>query len=233
MGTMISVKSQAIVLHLTRVGDSAIVVHTVDSVAGRRSLMLRGVGRSRGRGAKNGTALLHSLSVLDVVVTTPPFGTMPYLSEYEPLFNLNSLRTDIYKSTMAMFIAEILYRSVREGDGGGEYFSSLVENIVRLDAVQGSAANFHLWWMADYCRLMGFAITEDGLSEMGGAVMSGTADGEAMLQFARATLEEALAIPLSASRRSAISSGMISYLSHHLGVALDIRALSVLHEVFK
>ena len=230
---MTSVKSQAIVLHLTRVGDSGIVVHTIDSVAGRRSLMLRGVGRNSSHRAKNGTALLHSLSVLDVVTTEPPVGSMPLLREYEPLFSLNNIRTDIYKSTMAMFIAEILYRSVRDGDGGGEYFSRLAENIVKLDAVQGTAANFHLWWMADYCRLMGFAINGEGLSEIGEAPGMGCGDGETMLHFAQASLEEALATPLSASGRSALSSKMIAYLCHHLGVNLDIRALDVLHEVFK
>jgi len=223
-----SVKSQAIVLHLTRVGDSAIVIHTIDSVAGRQSLMLRGMGKKN-----RNIAALHNLSVLDVVTTEPPVGSMLYLSEFEPLFSLNGLRSDIYKSTMAMFIAEILYRSVREGDGGGEYFSRLVENIVHLDAVEGPAANFHLWWMADYCRLMGVEITSEGLAEMGEAPLGERCDGAAMLHFAKATLPEALAIPLSASRRSTLSSKMLSYLCHHLGVNLDIRSLEVLHEVFK
>ena len=230
---MTAVKSQAIVLHLTRVGDSGLVVHTIDSIAGRRSLILRGVGKKGGRKTCGGTALLHSLSVLDVVTTEPPVGTLPYLSEYEPLFNLNNIRTDIYKSTMAMFIAEVLYRSVRDGDGSGDYFSRLAENIVSLDTLQGPSANFHLWWMADYCRLMGFAITEEGLSEIGEIPYGDNSAGSAMLKFARSPLEEALAIPLSASSRSALSSKMLSYLCHHLGVSLEIRALGVLHEVFK
>jgi len=230
---MTAVKSQAIVLHLTRVGDSGIVVHTIDSLAGRQSLMLRGVGRGRsGKGASNGTALLHSLSVLDVVTVEPPVGSMLYLKEYEPLFSLNNIRTDIYKSTMALFIAEVLYRSVREGDGGREYFSRLVESIVRLDAIESPAANFHLWWMADYCRLMGFAITPEGLSEIGEAPL-GTNDGALILHFAQASLEEAMDLPLTASRRSALSAKMLSYLCHHLGANLEIRALDVLHEVFK
>jgi len=229
---MAVVKSQAIVLHLTRVGDSSIVVHTIDSIAGRQSLMLRGVGKRGSRSAANGTALLHSLSVVDIVSAEPPVGSMLYLREFEPLFSLNNIRTDIYKSTMAMFIAEILYRSVRDGDGGGEYFSRLVENIVRLESIEGSAANYHLWWMADYCRLMGFAITPEGLAEIGEAPL-GTNDGASILHFAQASLSEALAIPLSSSRRSTLSAKMLSYLCHHLGATLDIRALDVLHEVFK
>lgn len=220
------VKSQAIVLHLTRVGDSAIVVHTIDSVAGRQSVMLRGVGKKN-----KGIAALHSLSVLNVVTTRPPVGSMLYLSEYEPLFPLENLRTDIYKSTMAMFIAEVLYRSVREGDGGGEYFTSLVKSIAALEAVRGSAANYHLWWMADYCRLMGFAITPQGLLEIGEADVG--ADGAAMLHFSEASLSDALSVPLSSSRRLALSHKMIAYLNHHLGVTLEVRTLDILHEVFR
>lgn len=223
---MASVKSQAIVLHLTRVGDSAIVVHTIDSVAGRQSVMLRGVGKKN-----RVAAALHSLSILDIVTTQPSVGSMLYLSEAEPTYTLENIRTDIYKSTMAMFMAEVLYRSIREGDGGGEYFSNLVKNIATLDAIEGSAANYHLWWMADYCRLMGFAITPQGLLDIGEA--ENGADGATMLHFANASLAQALALPLTSSRRLSLSHKMLTYLNHHLGVTLDIRALDILHEVFK
>ena len=46
------------------------------------------------------------------------------------------------------------------------------------------------------------------------------------------SFEEAMALPLSASRRSAFSRRMLDYLSYHLGQSLDIRSLDVLHAVF-
>ena len=47
-----------------------------------------------------------------------------------------------------------------------------------------------------------------------------------------ANLEEALAIPLSASRRLPFSRKMIKYLSIHFGAPLEIKSLDVLHAVF-
>ena len=44
--------------------------------------------------------------------------------------------------------------------------------------------------------------------------------------------DEAMALPLSAARRSSFSRRMLDYLAYHLGQALDIRSLDVLHAVF-
>lgn len=225
---MTASKSRAVVLHVVRQGETNLVVQVVDSVCGRRSLLLRGAGKGRFAAA---TAALHPMSVIDLVTYDTPYGSLRCIREFEPVFALNGIRGSISKSTMAIFLAEVLYRGIREGDGGSDFFNFLVESVVRLDAAGGNAANFHLWWMAGFCGRMGFAISPQGLSDAG--IVPGSEEFRYLLDFARLPLDEVLAMPLGASSRTALAAAMISYLSRHLGCSLDIRSLDVLHSVFR
>lgn len=240
-------KSQVIVLHLIRQGDSSAVVQVIDSVAGRQSLYVRRIGA---KGAQ--AATFHSLAVLDVVTADLPRSSLLYLREAQPLFTLEGLRTDICKSTTAMFICEVLHRTVRNDDGDLNLFSWLVESIVKFDSLNGSVANFHLWWMVAYCIRSGFR-PHDNHSEENPVfdIVSARfvpAGGEAQLwagsrifsmeesallhRLLNSTMEEAMEIPLGAQRRLAFARHMLDYLSYHFGCSLDIKSLDVLHAVF-
>lgn len=257
-------KSRAIVLHLTRHGDSGAVVHVVDSEAGRQGLFVRGLGKGRGVSA----SAFHNLAILDTVTYTTPRSSLLYLREYAPAMPLNGIRSDLAKSTVALFISEVLYRTLRSDDGDPDLFRWLVESIVRFDAAEGSVANFHLWWMAGYCVRSGFR-PQDNWSEerplfdmvsasfvassafpsppSAPAFTSASASFPAPAQngsllspeesrllhlLLNSSLEDALAIPLSASRRRSFSGNMLRYLSIHFGVRLEVKSLDVLHAVF-
>ena len=296
-------KSRAIVLHTTRQGDSSLVVHVLDATAGRQSLYLRGLGKSRSGSA---AATFHPLNVLEVVTAASPRSSLLYLREYEPVFSLNSLRTDIRRSATAQFVCEVLWRTLRTGDGDPELFTWQVESILALDrfpirsGMTGGVANFAAWWLVGFSARMGFK-PEDNWSEETPAfdIVSGRflpdsglfasrgqkePDGESALRkqdlrqagteeagevfparrdssrllsrrsenragsssiqvfsleeslllhkLLAGSFEEAMALPLSAARRSAFSRRMLDYLSYHLGQSLDIRSLDVLHAVF-
>ena len=278
-------KSRAIVLHTTRQGDSSLVVHVLDATAGRQSLYLRGLGKGRNGSA---AAAFHPLSVLEVVSAAMPRSSLLYLREYEPVFSLNSLRTDIRRSATAQFVCEVLWRTLRTGDGDPELFTWLVEGILALDrfpsrsGMTGGVANFAAWWLVGFSARMGFKPEDNwseetpafdiisgrfqsdsglfasrGQKEPDGEVFPARRDSSRLLsrrsenragsssvqifsleeslllhRLLTESFEEAMALPLSAGRRSAFSRRMLDYLSYHLGQSLDLRSLDVLHAVF-
>ena len=238
-------KSRAIVLHLTRQGDSGAVVEVVDSTAGRQPLYLRGLGRGRGVSV----SAFHSLALLDTVTYATPKSSLLYLREYSPAFPLEGIRSDMSKSTTALFISEVLYRTLKRDDGDPELFNWLEDSILALDSLKGPAANFHLWWMVGYCAKSGFRpedtwSAERPVFDMVSARFISPAGlyaedqllspEESLLlhKLLSATLEEALVIPLSAPRRLSFSRKMVKYLSVHFASALEIKSLDVLHAVF-
>ena len=167
-------KSRAIVLHTTRQGDSSLVIHVLDETAGRQSLFLRGVGKGRRTSA---AAAFHPLAVLEVVTEATLRSSLLYLREFEPVLPLPGLRTDIRRSAVAQFVCEVLWRTLRTGDGDPELFTWLVECVAALETLPGEAAggpgepgvagaagtagvagvaNFAPWWLVGYCARMGF-----------------------------------------------------------------------------
>ncbi len=295
-------KSSAIVLHITRQGDSGAVLHVIDSFGGRKGIYVRGLGKGRG----TSVSAFHNLAVLDIVTYATPKSSLLYLREYTPVFSLNNIRSDIRKSTIALFISEVLYRSIKSDDGDTDLWKWLAEMIVALDSLQGSAANFHLWWLAGYSTKAGFRPDDNWSEEMpvfdivtaqfiaapagisvrepmagklpgragttGPSVISshGSSDGgfyagedaeescrmtcegwdaenkrfadgkllfsaedSRLLHLMLSTgLDEALKMPLSASRRLSFARRMLDYLSYRFGCDLNVKSLDVLHEVF-
>lgn len=262
-------QSRIIVLHLTKYGDSGLVVHTIDSEAGRCSYMLRGAGRS----SRVSVGSFHNLAVLDIVSVANQRSSMSTIKEYEPAIHLDSLRSDVDKNAIALFISELLYRTVVEQNYDPHLFAWLTDAVAKLDAIgqnspasvprqdfqssitgrspqanipgqsdATSIANFHLWFLAGFCTVMGFGPSREGLFDgcdlfsaedlallrqltAGGfPTDSSTADGNFLA---------AMAIPLNGSRRRDFCDQMVRYISYHLGMNLNLRSLDVLHALYR
>ena len=253
--------SRIIVLHLTKYGDSSLVVHTIDSVRGRCSYMLRGAGRSK----HVTVGAFHNLAVLDIVSVESPKSSMAYLKEYEPAMPLDSLRSDVVKNSIALFISELLYRTIVEQNSDDRLFAWLCDAIARLNALESEAvANFHLWFMAGLCTVLGFGPSQTGDfdgseylqnakliasprgttrtdarmgtgAEMGTPLTSDPSRGDNLTLLRELTAKpfaEAMAIPLNGARRRDFCDSMIRYISYHLGINLHLRSLDVLHDLY-
>lgn len=223
-------KSRFVVLHMTKHSDSSAVIHTVDSAAGRKSYLVRGLGKKRQ------SAEFHPLNILDGIGAESPKSSLAVLREWNPVVSLEEIRSNIYKSSTALFISEVLFRSIRTETTDASLFDWLCDAVARLEATEGNAANFHLWFLVSYIVKLGFGPSEATLEQMAGAIEpQGLFDRQEMELFEKilhSSLEETLAIPLSASRRQSFSKTLIRYLSYHLGAELNIKSLPVLHELF-
>ena len=228
-------QSRIIVLHLTKYGDSGLVVHAIDSEAGRCSYMLRGAGRSGAAkaGSRSGRVTVgsfHNLAVLDIVSVANPRSSMALITDYEPAIRLDSLRSDVDKNAIALFISELLYRTIVEQNYDPHLFAWLTDAIAKLDAAQ-DIANFHLWFLAGLCTVMGFGPSREGLFD--GCDMFHAENLALLRQITAADFSEALAIPLNGSRRRDFCDQMIRYISYHLGMNLNLRSLDVLHALYR
>ncbi|MBQ9529540.1 MAG: recombination protein O N-terminal domain-containing protein, partial [Bacteroidales bacterium] len=142
-------ETRIIVLHLTKYGDHSLVVQALDAERGRTGFFLRGAGKGRG-----GLNHFHSLGILDVVAASNK-GDLEYIKEFENPHRLEAIRTDPYKSAIALFIGELLYRSLLDGAMDSDLFEFLEGQILALNTEEGSVANFHICFLVDFCRVLG------------------------------------------------------------------------------
>ena len=233
-------ETRIIVLHLTKYGDRSQVVQALEKERGRTGLFLRGAGKSRGAQGQ-----YHSLSILDITSYSGK-GEMEYIREAERPYPLTAIRTDPYKSAVALFIGELLYRGVQDGAMDPELFNFLEKEIVALDGETGSVANFHLCFLVDFCKALGFQPKDNyatGTPLFQPVIAEFTSEGilaeawsaeDSLLLHQILTLprEEAMALKLNRDRRGLFAQKMVEYLSYHLSLNLNIRSLKVLHDLF-
>ena len=139
---MKSYKGRGIVLHTLKYGDSSMIVYLLTDVGGRRSYMVQGVRSRTGRGSKQ--ALLQPAFPLEFEGLEPSqSGQMHRFREMRSGFLLQGIPFDVRKSTMAMFLAEVIYRLVRESERNEVLFECVWNSVAALDALQEGVANFH------------------------------------------------------------------------------------------
>ena len=147
-------KGRGIVLHTLKYGDSSMVVYLLTDVGGRRSYMVQGVRSRSGRGSK--LALFQPVFPVEFEGLESPRQEMHRFREVRAGFALQSLPFDVRKSTMALFMAEVLYRLVKECEPNQRLFDFVWNSVGALDAMREGGANFHLWFLANLSRLLGY-----------------------------------------------------------------------------
>lgn len=220
-----------IILGTTKVGEKSLVLHTLSAEYGRRSFIVS-VSKS------SSMALYLPLNILNGEVSDNHLSDLWRVSGLRAEYPLAGLRGDIRKNTMTMFLSEVLFRCLRDGEYSVELYEWCRQSILTLDALgvpDGSAperdpgdgvANFHLLWLLDLCAVLGFSPRTEDLMPFAGERLE---DLRSLLTLDRAS---ALLLPLSGSRRSEIASILLEYLGFHLDIRLNIRSLEVLRELY-
>ena len=70
---------------------------------------------------------------------------------------LKSIPFDVRKSTIALFMAEVLYRLIGESEENRELFEFIWGSVEALDSLNEGVANFHLWFLANISHFLGFS----------------------------------------------------------------------------
>jgi DNA repair protein RecO (recombination protein O) len=147
-------KTRSIVIHYLRYRESSIIVKMYTEAFGLQSYIENNVRSSK---AKNKIALFQPLTLLDLVVYHRPDGGLTRLSEIRCPTPFSHLPYDFYKASMAMFITEVLGKTLKEETSNPALFHFLFESILWLDRAEANFENFHLQFLLQLSSYMGFA----------------------------------------------------------------------------
>ena len=127
-----------IILGSTKLKENALVLHTISAEWGRRGFV---VNVSR----KTSGALYQILSIIDGEVVPNPRSELYRLRGVGTAYPLTSLRTDMRKSAITMFLGEVLYRTLTEGMVDSALFEWCKACVLTLEELRGDFSNFHLF----------------------------------------------------------------------------------------
>lgn len=145
-------QSRAVILRRIPYSDNMSVVVAYSEAYGRISFFKRNNGSKQKRGQN---ALLFPLSLVRIVFDYRQNRDIHSLREIETDCNLESVGSQPVKNTIAFFLAEVLYRTLKEEVANPDMFSFLYNSILLLDR-QEQAANFHLIFLLRLARFLGF-----------------------------------------------------------------------------
>lgn len=233
-------EKEGIVLTTVRYGDNGVVVNTLTRDEGRRSFMVSATGGRRGGGAR--MALLMPLSLIGFVQTGGRGGRMGRMSQTRLRHSHVRLQTDPTRRAVAMFVAELLYRSTPEDVPDPELFDFADSAIKALDGEMEGAYNFHLWMMMRLTDYLGIAPE----AERGGRAIfdleagtwvgiqpphPNTIDGRMADLWERlrnAEINELGDIAMSRTERQALIEAMSQYYRLHLPSFGNLKSASIL-----
>lgn len=238
-------KGRGVVLHTLKYGDSSMVVYLLTDTGGRRSYMVQGVRSHNGRGSK--LALFQPMFPVEFEGLESSRQQMHRFKEVQGGFVLQSLPFDVRKSTMALFMAEVLYRLVREYDEPNQALFDFVWNCVgALDSMDEGVANFHLWFLANLSRFLGFARATTtrpaigSISERDFIPKLGRSTFSFMTQECTRILRDMMEcdvrclaeIGLNRTQRVEFLNAVLVYFGYHLDAISAVQSVRILREVF-
>ena len=241
---MKSYKARGIVLHTVKYGDSSMVVQMLTDVCGRQSYMVQGVRSTRGRGSK--LALLQPLFPLEYEGLESSRMDLHRLRDMHSGLLLRSIPYDVRKSTIALFIAEVLYRLVEEREANEPLFEFVWGSIEALDALQDGVANFHLWFLSNLSHFLGFRpgnnYTHGDYFDMREGLFTPILplhNNSLTPEFAslfsdllHADIITLSSILLNRNQRVELLNRLVEYYSLHLDNIGRVRSIAILQEVF-
>ena len=212
--------AELIVLSTTKVGESQLVVHTLSKEFGRKGFIVR-------PGKKTSAALFMPLSILEADIVENPKSQLWSLKDVSALDALGGIRANIHKNTISLFLAEVLFRTVREGAYEDGLYEWCVRSILTLDALEGDFSNFHVLWLLDFAAALGFRPTFQDMLPFAGD------DAALFKQLLTSEFTEAMLIPMTGSKRTDLCESIIRYLEFHTDQPIRVKSLSVLRELYK
>jgi DNA repair protein RecO (recombination protein O) len=224
-------KTKGIVLNYIKYSESSVIIKVYTEIFGLQSYIINNV---RSVKPKYNIALFQPMNQLELIVYHNIHGTINRVSEIRisPLYR--DIPFNILKSTVTMFISEILGKTLKEETSNPELFGFIASSFTEYDLLEKNYQNFHLQFLLRYLKYIGLdpvtfnslcienrqrsqypLIEEDSLASLVSEPYG----------YEKSCLEKV--------QRLDLLELITGFLAHNLGIDDNFKSLKVLKEVFE
>ncbi|MBG0860358.1 MAG: DNA repair protein RecO [Bacteroidales bacterium] len=238
-------KTRAIVLHQLKYSDSGIIVQLFTRKFGRQSVLIKGM-RNKKAGKHN--VFFQPLVILDLVMYYRESRAIQMLKEFSVSYLPAAIQADVKKSSMALFIGEVLTSVLKEESPNENLFDFIEESIIYFNASTEGFANFHIAFLVGLSSFLGFEPgKKSGKNDLYFDMLNGKfvpepplhgyyADVEIsaiLAAFFSSSYSSITGISLTGALRDEVLDVILKYYSLHLPGLKKVNSLDVLKEVFR
>ena len=235
------VSTQAIVLSAIKYADADLIVTCYTKTDGIKTYHVRGVLKSR-RGKFKASSFLP-FTQLDIVARHRNKGTMEYLNETKISVPYSTLHTDVIKSSLVMFLSEVLKSVIREEEANPELFHFLQTALIDMDKRE-NVGNFHIYFLLSLSRYLGFfpdANSKGNYFNMLEGVFQHSrtsaycVENQASDTFSNVLkdVESIHELPISKTLRKELLTLLLTYYQLHIEGFRQPRSLKILEQLFQ
>ncbi|MBX2829123.1 MAG: DNA repair protein RecO [Flavobacteriaceae bacterium] len=147
------VSTHALVFSSVKYAEADLIVTCFTEDFGLKSYLLRGIMKSKK--GKLRASLFQPLTQLHLEAVHKDKGTLERIKEAKVTVPYKTLHTQVVKSSIVLFLAEMLKNSIQEEEANPELFSYISTALQWLDAHE-HIANFHILFLLKLTAYLGF-----------------------------------------------------------------------------
>ena len=147
------ISSPGIILSKVRYQDNDLIVKCLTRDLGVVSYMIKNISMSKK--SKNKFAFFQLLNILDLETNYNPNRSIQYIKDLKVKYNFTSLHTNIYKSSVVMFLSEILSNIIHIETKDMELFDFIEKSLIWYDKSEDSST-FYLIFLMKMTHYLGF-----------------------------------------------------------------------------
>lgn len=235
-------KSRGIVLHTIKYSETSVIAKIYTEGFGLLSFIVKGVRSAK---SKSKASLLQPLTILDLEFLHRDSKPLLYIKEFKRHYNYQTIPFDTLKSVVALFLLEVMNKAIHEHEANEEMFEFIFDALCELDKSEKLNPDFHLLFLIQFSRYLGFAPHENHSEtncyfEMGEGVFSsrtglsnilGKEESRWMQQLIAANLFEQGNTNLKRNERKQLQKLLIKYYQLHLE-NFSLKSPEVLEVIF-
>lgn len=147
-------KTRGIFLHAVKYSETSLIASIYTEHYGRQSFIINGV---HGKNSTVRAAVFQPLYLLDLEIYYKAGREIHRIKNARITYPYSTIPFDIRKSTQVLFLAEVLYKCLREEETNTELFDYLFHSLTLLDLTEAGISNFHIWFLFKLTRFLGFS----------------------------------------------------------------------------
>ncbi|WP_323787261.1 DNA repair protein RecO [Psychroserpens sp.] len=235
-------KNKAIVISKIRYRDNDLIATCFTRQKGLVSYLIRGALKATKGNSK--AVYFQLLSQLQIEESFKANQSLQYIKEVKIDYIYRSIHTNVFKSSIAMFLAEILATVLKEEEQNLELYEYLEVTFKWLD-YQEEFSNFHLLFLLNLTQYLGFYPENtnsdapyfnlsNGLFETQKSNVY-SVSGENLILLKRLlgiNFDELKTIKISSKQRQSFLTMLLLYFELHLGSFKKPKSLQVFNQVF-
>jgi len=153
-------KTKGIVLRTVKYGDTSVIVTIFTELFGIQSYIVNGV-RSSSKKTAGKSNLFQPAALLELVVYHNELKNIQRIREYKWAFLYRHIFFDIIKNAVALFMVELLQKTLKQPENNPELFYFIEDAFMHLDEASDQVlANFPLYFALHLAGFYGFQFSD-------------------------------------------------------------------------